>query len=134
MQSTFLTVLDCILSPIYRKAATTTPKPLDAGYQSTLHFITGDSFNTHHCVLYQKVDWSSLMSHRSLHNSLFVYKTLLEKLLTYLTCHIIHRAVERRTKAQREYGCSYFNVKNRSKASTEKTINKTMNSTHDTTV
>ena len=30
--------------------AATTLKPLDAIYHSSLHFVTGDSFYTHHCI------------------------------------------------------------------------------------
>lgn len=35
-------------------------KPLDMAYHSALRFITGDSYNTHHCVVHEKVGWSSL--------------------------------------------------------------------------
>ena len=79
VQSTLLPVLD-YGDTIYQIAAATTLKPLDAVYHSAVRFITGDSCNTPHCILYQKVGWSSLKSHRSLHYSLFVYKALLIKL------------------------------------------------------
>ena len=75
VESTFLTVRD-YGDTIYQIAAATTLKPLDAVYHSALYFITGDSFNTHHCILYQKVVRSSLNSCRSLHYSLFVYIAL----------------------------------------------------------
>ncbi len=45
---------------IYRHAAVTTFKTLDAVYHSALRFITGHTHNTHHCTLYEKVGWPSL--------------------------------------------------------------------------
>ena len=81
VQSTFLPVLD-YGDTIYQNAAATTLKPLDAVYHSALRFITGDSFATHHCILYQRVCWTSLKSHRSPHYSFLVYKDLIHKLPT----------------------------------------------------
>ena len=40
---------------IYGHASTSTLKPLDAVYHSTL-----DVYSTHHCILYKKDGWSSL--------------------------------------------------------------------------
>ena len=76
---------------IYQSAAATTLKPLDAIYHSALRFVTGDSFDTHHCILYQKVGWTLLKTRRSLHYSLFVYKALLHKLLSHLTLLLKYR-------------------------------------------
>lgn len=45
---------------IYQTVAATSLKPLDAVYHNALRFIIGDSFNTDHCILYQKVGLSSL--------------------------------------------------------------------------
>lgn len=50
IQSTFLQLLD-YSDTIYMTAGATTLKPLDAVYHTTLHFITGDRFSTHHCIL-----------------------------------------------------------------------------------
>ena len=59
VESLILSVLD-YGDIIYRHAAITTLKPLDSIYHSALRFITGDRYDTHHCVLYEKVGWSSL--------------------------------------------------------------------------
>ena len=45
---------------IYIHAAASTLKLLDAIVHCALRLITGDSYRTHHCVLYQKVGWASL--------------------------------------------------------------------------
>ncbi len=47
---------------VYMHASPTPLKPLDAVYHSALHFTTGDSYLTHHCILYEKLGWSSLTS------------------------------------------------------------------------
>lgn len=57
-KSVFLSVLD-YNRLIYRHPATTTFKPLDTIVLSVLRFITGDRHDTHHCVLCEKVGWSS---------------------------------------------------------------------------
>ena len=54
---------------IYQNAAATILKPLDAVNHSALRFITGDRFNTHHCILYHMVSWTALNSRRALHFS-----------------------------------------------------------------
>lgn len=35
-------------------------KPLDSVYHSALRFITGDAYDTPHCILYNIAGWSSL--------------------------------------------------------------------------
>ena len=50
IQSTFLSVLD-YGDTIYMNATATSLKPLDAVYHSTLCFITGNNFSTHHGIL-----------------------------------------------------------------------------------
>ena len=62
--------------------------------QTTIYmFSTGDSFNNHHCFLYQKVGWSSL-------KSLFVTKLLLHKFPTYLTSLLKYKNMRSQTRLQ----------------------------------
>lgn len=58
-------------------------KPVDAVYHSAIQFITADSHHVHHCVLYEKVKWSSLASRR--HQQ--VYRSILFKLLNKFRAH-----------------------------------------------
>jgi hypothetical protein len=84
IQSTYLSVLD-YGDIIYQSEAATNFKPLGAIYHSALRFVTGESFDTHHCILYQKFGWTSLTTLRSLHYSLSVYMALqLHKCTPYL--------------------------------------------------
>ncbi|KAJ8245109.1 hypothetical protein GJAV_G00275360 [Gymnothorax javanicus] len=80
VEATFLSVLD-YGDVIYRHAAVTTLKPLDSVYHSALRFVTGASYNSHHCLLYDMVGWSSLEMWRNRHWLLFILKALLGKLL-----------------------------------------------------
>ena len=70
---------------VYRHASNTTLKPLDSAYHSALRFITGEKYNTHHCILYEKVGWSSLSLRRSYHWYLFIYKAITGKLPPYIS-------------------------------------------------
>ena len=45
---------------IYRQASVSTLTPLDWGYHSTLRFITGHCYSTHHCILHENVGWAPL--------------------------------------------------------------------------
>ena len=72
---------------IYRHAAATTLKPLDAIYHSALRFITGNPYNTHHCTLYTTVGWPSLSVRRDHHWFLYIYKALLKKSPPYRGRH-----------------------------------------------
>ena len=76
IEAVFLSVLD-YGDIIYRHAAASTLKCLDSVYHSSIRFITGDSYDTHHCILYNKVGWSSLAERRELHWHLFLYKAIL---------------------------------------------------------
>lgn len=70
---------------IYMHASANTLKPLDAIYHCALRFIMGDSYKTHHCILYQPVGWASLSVRREQHALLFIYKALLLKLPPYIS-------------------------------------------------
>ena len=54
VEAMLLTTLD-YGNMIYRNASATTLKSLDSVYHSALKFITGDPYNIHYCVLYEKV-------------------------------------------------------------------------------
>lgn len=56
-----------------------TLKPLDSVYHSALHFITADKFLTHHCILLEKVTWSSLTNRENrsvIYQLLFLFHSL----------------------------------------------------------
>ena len=81
-------------------AAPSTLKLLDAVYHSSLRFITGDGFRTHHCTLYENVGWTSLYDRRERHCLLFVYKALLGKLPPYLTSLLNMKSICHNTRSQ----------------------------------
>lgn len=56
-------------------------RPADCVYISSLRFITADNNNAHHCILYDKVSWSSLIER---HNNHCVCLLLRNKLLSWL--------------------------------------------------
>ena len=70
---------------VYRYAPITTLKSLDSVHHAALRFITGDPYNTHHCILYEKVGWSSLSVHQETKWLLFIYKALTGHMPSYIT-------------------------------------------------
>ena len=84
VEATFLSVLD-YGDILYMHASAATLKLLDSVYHSALRFITGDSYNTHHCDLYSKVGWPSLVVRRERHWVLFIYKALIGLLPNYIS-------------------------------------------------
>ena len=97
VQSIFLSVLD-YGNTMHASAATL--KSLDSVYHSALRLINGDSFRTHHCILYQKAGWQSLAVRREKHCILFIYKALLGKLPTYISCLLNYRSLSHYTRSQ----------------------------------
>ena len=85
---------------IYRNASATTLKTLDSVYHSALRFITGDSYSTHHCILYNKVGWPSLATRRDQHWFLFIYKALIGSLPTYLNSLLEWNTIRYSTRSQ----------------------------------
>lgn len=83
---------------LYMHASSSLLRPLDAVFHSALRFVTGDGFSTHHCVLYDRVGWSSLSSRREQHCLLFIYKALIGKLPTYLMS-LLHLSQPRPTRS-----------------------------------
>ena len=84
IEAVFMSVLD-YGDVVYRHASRSCLKLLDSVFHSALRFITGDAYDTHHCVLYEKVGWSSLKERRDAHWHIFIYKALTGKLPPYLT-------------------------------------------------
>ena len=85
---------------IYRNASATTLKSLDPVYHSALRFITGDSYNTHHCILYNKVGWPSLTTRRDQHWFLFVFKAIIGNLPSYLNSLLKWKSIPHHTRSQ----------------------------------
>ena len=54
-------------------------------YYYALWFITSDVYSTHHCILYEKVRWSSLSERRDMHMYLFMYKAFIGKPPSFIT-------------------------------------------------
>ncbi len=84
IEAVFLSVLD-YRDVIYRHASASTLKLLDSVYHSALRFATGDSYNTHHCTLYNKVGRPSLAQRRDTHLYFFIYKVPTGRSPPYLT-------------------------------------------------
>ena len=91
IEAVFLSVLD-YGDVIYKAAAPSTLKSLDSVYHSALRFITGDSYSTHHCILYDKVGWSPLAVRRDQHWYLFVFKAIIGKLPPYLASLLVWKS------------------------------------------
>ena len=98
VEAVFLSVLD-YGDVIYRHAAPSTLKQLDSVYHSALRFITGDSFDTHHCILYDKVGWPSLSLRRSLHWYMFVHKAITGKLPPYISSMLVWNDGDQQTRS-----------------------------------
>ena len=84
VEAVFLSVLD-YGDVIYRDASASTLKQLDPVYHSALRFITGDGYDTHHCILYDKVGWPSLSMRRNYRWYMFVFKAVTGKLPSYIS-------------------------------------------------
>ena len=70
---------------VYRTASQSTLRKLDTLHHSAIRFATGAPFNTHHCDLYNLVDWTSLNTRRLLHWFQLIYKSILGKTPLYLS-------------------------------------------------
>ena len=79
---------------IYRMASHSTLRKLDPLHHSAIRFATGAPFTTHHCDLYNLVDWTSLSTRRLHHWFPLIYKTILGITPHYLSSllHISHPA------------------------------------------
>lgn len=84
VESTFLSVLD-YGDIIYMHSSQFLLKKLDVLYHSALRFITGTANRTHHCLLYEMLQWSSLSLRRKFHLLIFTLKALMGKLPQYIS-------------------------------------------------
>ncbi len=60
-------------------------KKLDSGFHSALRFITSCSYQTHHCILYEKTESSSLYTQGSFNWYCFIYKSICDLTPSYLS-------------------------------------------------
>lgn len=84
IHSTFLPILD-YGDIIYMHASIYLLKRLDCIYHAALRFITNACSRTHHCLLYNRVGWTSLHQRRKSHILVFTVKALLGMLPNYIT-------------------------------------------------
>ena len=98
IEGVFLSVLD-YGDVIYRNAAPSILKPLDIVYHSALRFISGENYRTHHCVLYDRVGWSSLADRRNKHWYLFIFKAIDGSLPMYIKSLLEWNPVTYRTRS-----------------------------------
>ena len=100
IQATILPVLDYGDVVYMHTTSAQVLKALNTIYHSALRFITGDSFRTHHCILYEKVGWPSMSARREYHCLLFIYKALLNTLPPYLCKLVSFRKCSKHTRSQ----------------------------------
>ncbi len=91
VSGTFLPILD-YGDVVHQHASSYRLASLEAVYHGALRFITDCKFSTHHCILYNRVAWSSLAVRRQMHWYLLIYKAILGFLPSYLCC-LIHQKV-----------------------------------------
>lgn len=75
VSATFLPLLD-YGDILYMNAPTHYLKKLDIVFHSALRFITGCSYQTHHCILYEKAELPSLHTRRGFNWYCFIYKSI----------------------------------------------------------
>ncbi len=78
---------------VYQHASSYLLACLEAVYHGALRFIKDCKFSTHHCILYNRVAWSSLAVRRKMHWYLLIYKAILGFLPSYLCCLIQQKVV-----------------------------------------
>ena len=79
---------------VYMSASSSCLQALTPVYHCALRFITGCGRLTHHCDLYVKAGMPSLSIRRYTHWMIFIYKTLLGLVPTYL-CTLLRRTGSR---------------------------------------
>ena len=84
VEAVFMPVLD-YGDILYKNAPISALKTLDTVYHSAIRFATGAAYDTHHCILYNKIGWTSLSERRFRHWVLFIYKAILGKLPSYIS-------------------------------------------------
>uniref|UniRef100_A0A3B3HCE9 Reverse transcriptase domain-containing protein n=1 Tax=Oryzias latipes TaxID=8090 RepID=A0A3B3HCE9_ORYLA len=91
--ATFLSILD-YGDLLYMNATAQCLSKIDSVYHAALRFVTNCKASTHHCELYSRVGWSSLSTRRFTHWCIFIYKSLLGLLPSYICSLIKLRTVE----------------------------------------
>lgn len=89
--ATFLPALD-YGDLLYRNAPDKCLSLLDTVYHNALRFVTGCKASVHHCTLYKLTNWPSLSVRRHIHWLIFIYKSMLDMLPSYL-CSYMSRNV-----------------------------------------
>ncbi len=84
VSATFLPLLD-YGDLLYMNAPGYYLKKLDSVFHGALHFITGCSYQTHHCTLYEKAELSSLYTRRSFNWYCFIHKSICGLTPSYLS-------------------------------------------------
>lgn len=87
VELTFLPIID-YGDMLYMNASASCLHRLDSVYHGALRFITNCGPLTHHCVLYSMVNWTSLRAQRLCHWYVFIYKTILGLIPSYLSCFL----------------------------------------------
>ena len=85
VSATFMPLLD-YGDILYMNASAQCLRSIDTLYHGTLRFILKCKTFTHHCTLYTRVGWPSLVTHRLRHWYTFIYKAILG-LLPFLFGH-----------------------------------------------
>ena len=98
IEATFLSVLD-YGDIIYKIATPSILKPLDTVYHSALRWVTGDSYGTHHCTLYENAGLPSLSERREMHWYLFVLKAIAGMLPPYICNRLDHNLSPYQTRS-----------------------------------
>jgi hypothetical protein len=66
-------------------------RSIDTLYHGTLRFILNCKTLTHHCTLYSRAGWPSLVTRRLRHWYTFIYKAILSLLPFYLGIFIVQK-------------------------------------------
>lgn len=91
MTATFLPILD-YGDVLYMYASSKALHALDTVYHGALRFVTSLKTLTHHCVLYERLGWTSLSLRRLKHWRIFIYKAMLGLLPRYLSDYLVSRS------------------------------------------
>lgn len=91
--ATFLSVLDHG-DLFYMNASSSCLQMVDTVYHASLGFITNCRAMTHHCELFSRVGWPSLVTRRQGHWYTFIFKAMLGLLPPYICTLITQRSVD----------------------------------------
>ncbi|CDQ73488.1 unnamed protein product [Oncorhynchus mykiss] len=76
---------------LYMNASAQCLRSIDTLYHGTLRFILNCKTLMHHCTLYTRVGWPSLVTRRLSHWYTFIYKAILGLLPFYLCIFIVQK-------------------------------------------